>query len=151
MTLREALLTVGDHLETLGIRYAFLGASVLPFLVDHPEILDIRPTVDIDLSIEIGSLSAFYRLEEALRQRGFRNDAREGAPICRWIIDGVTVDIMPTEGRVLGIGSEWFREAASMPSGGNSRQAGLFLCSPPPISSPPSSPPFATAEPLILI
>lgn len=72
MTIREALLTVGGHMETLSIPYAFLGASVLPFLVDDPDLLDIRPTVDIDLTIEIGSLSAFYRLEETLRQKGFQ-------------------------------------------------------------------------------
>jgi predicted nucleotidyltransferase len=80
-------------------------------LVDHVDVLEIRPTKDIDLSVEIATLSDFYVLEGKLRGRGFRNDTREGAPICRWTIDEVTVDVMPTDAGVLGMASEWFDEA----------------------------------------
>lgn len=102
---------VGRHMNSLEIPYAFLGASVLSLLVDNPDILDIRPTLDIDLTIQIATLADFYLLEERLRRIGFRNDTREGAPICRWVIETVTVDIMPTETSVLGMTSEWFPEA----------------------------------------
>lgn len=36
---------------------------------------------------------------------------RENAPRCRWVIDGLTVDIMPTEGAFLGLNTTWFKEA----------------------------------------
>ncbi len=101
---------VARHMNSLKIPYAFLGASVLPLLVDNPDILDIRPTMDIDLTIQIATLVDFYQLEERLRHIGFRNDTRDEAPICRWIIEAVTVDIIPTEAAVLGMTSEWFPE-----------------------------------------
>lgn len=111
MTTLKSLRIVARHFNGLGIPYTFLGASVLPLLVDSPDLLEIRPTLDVDLTIEIATLAEFYRLEEQLRAIGFRNDTREGAPICRWIADGVTVDVMPTEASVLGMTSEWFGEA----------------------------------------
>src|SRR5206468_6925477 len=52
-----------------------------------------------------------YKLEEILRAAGFRHDTSEGAPICRWILEGCRVDIMPIDSRPLGMNSRWFREA----------------------------------------
>lgn len=111
MTTIESMRVVARHFSELELPYAFLGAAVLPLLVDNAEVLEIRPTKDIDLSVEIATLGDHYALEERLRKRGFLNDIREGAPICRWIVDDVTVDVMPTDARVLGKTSEWFDEA----------------------------------------
>jgi len=36
---------------------------------------------------------------------------REGAPLCRWVLGNLTVDIMPTEGAALGLNTAWFKEA----------------------------------------
>ena len=102
---------VAGHFNALGVPYAFLGAAVLPLLVDDPELSEIRPTKDVDLTVKVVTLGELYQLEEKLRAAGFRNDTREGAPICRWVVSGVTVDVMPTEGSVLGMSAEWFREA----------------------------------------
>lgn len=104
---------VARHFNGLDIPYAFLGASVLPLLVDNAGVLEIRPTIDIDLSVEVLTLFELYELETRLRERGFRHDTREGAPICRWLVEGVTVDAMPTEASVLGMASEWFHEAVT--------------------------------------
>jgi|LakMenEpi03Aug12_release.lakeMendotaPanAssembly.Ray.scaffolds.fasta_scaffold279266_2 hypothetical protein len=111
MNTLESLGLVARHFNELDTPYAFLGASVLPLLVDDAAVLEIRPTIDIDLSVEVVTLVEFYALEERLRARGFRHDTREGAPICRWIVKEITVDIMPTEAAVLGMASEWFHEA----------------------------------------
>ena len=73
----------------------------------------IPRTIDIDLSVEVVTLFELYELETRLRERGFRHDTREGAPICRWLVEGVTVDVMPTEASVLGMASEWFHEAVT--------------------------------------
>ena len=99
-------------LAALDISYTFLGAAVLPLLVDDPALVEIRPTKDVDVGVEIVTLPEHYVLEERLRTAGFRHDTREGAPICRWIVEeDVTADIMPTEAGVLGLESKWFREA----------------------------------------
>jgi hypothetical protein len=111
MTTLECMRVVAHHFNHMECRYAFLGASVLPLHLDHPELFEVRPTKDVDLTIEILTLGEFYKLETRLRSLGFRNDTREEAPICRWIIETVTVDIMPCESSVLGMASAWFPEA----------------------------------------
>ena len=107
----DSLHVVARYFNGLDIPYAFLGASVLPLLVDNPAVQEIRPTIDIDLSVQVVTLSALYELEERLRALGFRHDTSEGAPICRWLVDGITVDVMPTEASVFGMASVWFHEA----------------------------------------
>lgn len=109
----EFLRVVGRYFNGLDIPYTFLGASVLPLLVDDPSVLEIRPTLDIDLSVQVVTLPEFYELEERLRGLGFHHDTREGAPICRWLVEGVTVDAMPTEYAILRMASEWFQEAVT--------------------------------------
>ena len=111
MTSLESMRVVAKHFDSLDLPYAFLGAAVLPLLVDSPELLEIRPTKDVDLTVKVITLREFHQLEEKLRGIGFRNDIREDAPICRWIVDGVTVDVMPTETAVLGMSTRWFQEA----------------------------------------
>jgi hypothetical protein len=37
---------------------------------------------------------------------GFREDLSEGAPACRWIQDGVIVDVLPVESRSFGFGNQ---------------------------------------------
>ncbi len=113
MTPLQSMRIVARHFNELELPYAFLGAAVLPLLVDNADVLEIRPTIDVDLTVEIATLSDHYRLEDRLRKRGFQNDTREGAPICRWIVEEATVDVMPTEASVLGLSSRWFKEAVS--------------------------------------
>ena len=115
MTTIESMRVVGRHFNELRVPFAFLGAGVLPLLVENAELVEIRPTKDIDLSVELATLGEYYQLEERLRGRGFLNDTREGAPICRWVIEGVTADVMPTKESVLGMASDWFEEAVKNP------------------------------------
>ena len=112
MTPIESMRVVARHLNALDISYTFLGAAVLPLLVDYPVLVEIRPTKDVDVGVEVATLPEHYVLEEKLRKAGFQHDTRDGAPICRWIVEeDITVDIMPTEAGVLGLQSKWFREA----------------------------------------
>ncbi len=50
-------------------------------------------------------------IEDALRRVGFRHDISQGAPICRWLLDNMIIDIMPTEGMLIGLNTQWFAEA----------------------------------------
>jgi predicted nucleotidyltransferase len=42
---------------------------------------------------------------------GLMEDVREGAPVCRWILDDIIVDIMPTRGDILDFSCEWYQIA----------------------------------------
>jgi hypothetical protein len=108
----ELLFTVLDCLEELPHRFVLLGGAIVGLLVDRPELIDFRPTKDVDVLVETMSRLEYTRLEEDLHAHGFRHDVSEGAPICRWIVDGsAKLDVLPLDGSALGFGSEWFREA----------------------------------------
>src|SRR5713226_2110733 len=47
----------------------------------------------------------------ALRSLGFAEDSSEGAPICRWLIDHMKLDAMPTDERILGFSNRWYKPA----------------------------------------
>ncbi len=46
-------------------------------------------------------------LEERIRKQGFENDRKM---ICRWHYEGITVDIMPTDPKILGFSNRWYKE-----------------------------------------
>lgn len=58
------------------------------------------------------SRTDYYNLSERLRVKGFKEDMSEAAPICRWLIDGVMLDVMPVDTKILGFGNEWYSPAA---------------------------------------
>ena len=102
---------VARRLEPLNVPFAFVGGAVICLLVDHAELSEIRPTKDVDVIVEILTYVELSALEERLRAAGFKHDTSEGAPICRWIVEGCRVDIMPIDSRELGMNSKWFQEA----------------------------------------
>jgi hypothetical protein len=61
----------------------------------------------VDVIVEVGSHAAYATLGERLRKLGFKEDTSEDAPVCRWLIEGVKVDVMPTSAAVLGFGNRW--------------------------------------------
>jgi hypothetical protein len=104
---------VSRRLEKLGVEHAFLGGAIVPLLVDDPELHQVRPTQDVDTLVQVITQAEYALLEERLRADGFRNDISEGAPICRYLVDGCKVDVMPISEAALGMRSRWFPEALS--------------------------------------
>jgi hypothetical protein len=102
------LQTVADGLEELKNEIVFVGGAVAELYADDPASSDIRPTQDVDCTIELSSYKELTDLEEDLRAKGFVNDNSQGAPICRWIYQEIKVDVMPTEGNVLGFNNQWY-------------------------------------------
>jgi len=90
----------------------FVGGAVAGLLVTDAAMPSIRPTEDVDLIVPVIARADYHAIEEVLRQRGFAPDLRKGAPICRWLIGGVVVDLMPTLEEVLGFSNRWYPLAA---------------------------------------
>ena len=89
-------------------RFAFVGGSIAGLLITDPANPPIRSTEDVDIVAEVLALSAYHRIEKALRERGFTQDISADAPICRWQVEGVTVDVMPTLEEILGFANRWY-------------------------------------------
>jgi len=109
--------------EDLCRELVFVGGAVAGLLISDPAQPAIRPTEDVDLLAQVLARSDYYALEQQLRARGFEQYMRPLAPICRWLVDGVIVDVMPTIPEVLGFANCWYPLAmhtawtAQLPSG----------------------------------
>jgi predicted nucleotidyltransferase len=102
---------VADCLGELRERMVFLGGAATALLVTDTAVPDVRVTTDVDVIVEIASRVEYYRLAESLRSRGFKEDHDEGAPLCRWRIEGIAVDVMPTDTEILGFSNQWYSQA----------------------------------------
>jgi hypothetical protein len=105
------LRAVADCLDQTGLKYAFVGGAIVNLLLDGPERSPARPTDDCDVIIEVVASQRYSDLEARLRDLGFDHDMSPDAPRCRWILDGMRVDIMPTDGEILGFNTAWCAEA----------------------------------------
>ncbi len=115
---------VAQHLgDALRERLVFVGGAVAGLLITDPAMPAIRPTEDVDLVAHVMVLSAYHAIERALTARGFVQDMTRDAPICRWRIGTVAVDVMPTIEAVLGFSNRWYplatdtAQRVALPSG----------------------------------
>ena len=102
----DMLQIVADGLGDLKDEIVFVGGAVAELYADDPASSDIRPTQDVDCTIELRTYREHTELEEELRAKGFVNDTSQGAPICRWIYQDIKVDVMPTDENVLGFNNQ---------------------------------------------
>lgn len=102
---------VAARLGHLRERVVFLGGAATALLVTDDAAPDVRVTVDVDVIVEIASRGDYYRLADSLRGAGFSEDSREGAPVCRWLVEGIAVDVMPTDAEILGFSNQWYQQA----------------------------------------
>jgi hypothetical protein len=94
--------------DALGEEMVFVGGAVAGLLITDPATPAIRPTEDVDLVCQAVMLADYHRVETALRARGFVQDMRPEAPICRWQVGSVAVDVMPTLEQILGFSNPWY-------------------------------------------
>lgn len=65
----------------------------------------------MDAIAEITSYAEYAAFGDRLRALGFQEDTREGAPLCRWVHHGTTLDVMPLDQKILGFSNRWYRAA----------------------------------------
>jgi hypothetical protein len=70
----------------------------------------IRPTIDVDTIVEVKSYAEYAALSDKLRDLGLTEDST-GDVICRWRKGDLLIDVMPTEGRILGFSNRWYTPA----------------------------------------
>lgn len=127
---------VAQHLgNALHAQMVFVGGAVAGLLITDPAMPAIRPTDDVDIVVQATVLREYHLVEAALIARGFVHDMQVDAPICRWRIGPIAVDVMPMDERVLGFSNRWYplavntAEYFALPSGLRIRliQAPVFI------------------------
>ena len=107
---------VAQRLGDLADEVVFLGGATAGLLITAPRTAAVSSTKDVDIIVEVGTWGEYARLLERLRERGFREDTEEGAPVCRWVIDDIKVDVMPADEEILGFSNRWYQAVISAAS-----------------------------------
>ncbi len=92
---------------------AFAGGCATQLLITDPGAPPLRVTDDVDVIADLVSYAEYARFSNRLRKLGFAEDSSEGAPICRWMVEGMKLDVMPIDERILGFSNRWFKSALS--------------------------------------
>ena len=100
---------VNNVLSNLQIPMVFVGGATVSLYADIDFREEVRPTDDVDIVVEIAAYKNFAAIENKLRELGFENDI-ESKVICRYKINGIIVDIMPTDEKVLGFSNKWYAD-----------------------------------------
>jgi len=99
---------VYSALEELASQVVFVGGATVSLYKDRI-VSDSRVTDDVDIVIEIAAYREYAEIEEKLRSKGFTNDMTSKI-VCRYIVRGVIVDIMPTSPDILGFTNLWYAD-----------------------------------------
>lgn len=87
----------------------FVGGCATGLLVDDANLMDVRPTEDVDAIVEVATLAAYHRLAEQLGERGFKQTMADNTPPFRWFWNHMQLDLVPLDEKVLGFANPWYR------------------------------------------
>jgi len=104
---RMATAKVAKSLGELNEQVVYVGGAVVSLYIDDPAAEDVRPTKDVDISMEIFSLGQLESIRELLSQKGFIQ-SHEDKVICRFRLDDIKVDVMSTKSIGWAPGNRWF-------------------------------------------
>lgn len=103
------LIAIAQAMGPLCEQVVFVGGCATGLLVDDVDLMDVRPTEDVDAIVEVASLSAYHRLAEQLIQRGFKQTVADNTPPFRWFWNRMQLDLVPLDEKVLGFANPWYR------------------------------------------
>ena len=98
---------VSNALGDLKDQVVFVGGATVSLYATRAAI-ETRVTNDVDIAVELGSYKKYIELEEQLRKMGFQNDTT--GHIGRFLLEGLIVDVIPTDEKVLGFSNIWYKE-----------------------------------------
>lgn len=103
-SLQLAAKTLGDLCDSL----VFVGGCATGLLVTATRAQPIRATQDVDVVVAVASIREYHAVEKKVLERGFTHDTSPGAPICRWVKQGLKLDLMPSNSQILGFNNRWY-------------------------------------------
>lgn len=117
------LLPVAAALEELCDSLVFVGGCTTGLLITTERARVVRATKDVDVIAQVASIANYHQIEKQFVSKGFQHDVSEDAPICRWVKEGLLIDLMPSEKGILGFHNRWYplalktAERVSLPNG----------------------------------
>lgn len=99
----DVAIRLGDLVDEV----VFVGGAVSGLLVTDPAVPSMRPTLDVDVVIEVTTQKDYYRFQERLKERGFSVALDENI-ICRFRNGPIILDVMPSDENILGFTNKWY-------------------------------------------
>ncbi|MCF8463193.1 MAG: hypothetical protein K9G41_00010 [Flavobacteriales bacterium] len=99
---------VASALGELNEQAVYVGGAVVSLYADDPAADDVRPTKDVDISLEIASFTELEELRLKLVDKGFSQRA-ETTVNCRFWLGDIMVDVMSTTAVGWAPANEWFK------------------------------------------
>ena len=99
---------VAQALGDLREHLVFVGGCAVDLLLTDTAAAPSRGTYDVDLVAQVAALAGYHKLEEEFAKLGFKRDMSTDAPICRWRLGNLEVDLMPTDTNILGFANRWY-------------------------------------------
>jgi hypothetical protein len=109
----DMLMVVARVLNRLPQPVVYTGGATIPLYLDALSARDMRPTDDVDCVVKVTSQREYYQLSATLRELGLSEDSSPGAPLCRWLCEGVKLDVMPIDPQILGFGNRWYEKGVA--------------------------------------
>ena len=107
----QSVEAVAQALGDLCDEVVLVGGCAAGLLCTSPSAMPPRVTFDVDVVAEVAALADYYALEKQFEQRGFKRDVSQDAPICRWRLRDLCVDLMPSDEKILGFSNRWYPHA----------------------------------------
>lgn len=99
---------VAQGLQELREKMVFIGGAVISLYTDDPAAEEIRPTSDIDMTINLANYAEWAKMQERLAELGFYPDP-QGQSICSYKFQEIAIDIMPAEDSSIGVSNVWYK------------------------------------------
>ncbi len=99
---------IAEALQDIKNDMVFVGGAVVSLYADDPAADEIRPTKDIDITLNIVNLTHWQQAQEKLGSLGFYPDPF-GHAICSYKYKDIPVDIMTLEDGPLGPSNRWYK------------------------------------------
>jgi hypothetical protein len=104
---RIATKKIAQALGALNKNVVYVGGAVVSFYIDDTSAEDVRPTQDIDISMEIASVGELEKLRVELIQKDFYQTSEDDV-ICRFRYEDIKVDVMATKAIGWAPANPWF-------------------------------------------
>lgn len=92
---RKATSQVAVALGELNKDVVYVGGAMVSLYIDDSAAEDVRPTKDIDITLEIANVGELEKLRVALEDKGFIQSVEDDV-ICRFRLNEIKVDVMST-------------------------------------------------------
>ncbi|WP_111710150.1 nucleotidyl transferase AbiEii/AbiGii toxin family protein [Lutibacter citreus] len=104
---RIATKKIASALVGLNQNVVYVGGAVVSLYINDPSADDVRPTKDIDISMEIANVGELEAIREEIQERGFYQSYEDNV-ICRFRYEDIMVDLMATKEVGWAPANPWF-------------------------------------------